>query len=238
MARTAFPGFSEEALAFFRSLERNNRREWFQPRKAIFEEKVKQPMRDFVAALNAELERIAPHHVTEPDAAIYRIYRDTRFSKDKKPYKTHIAAHFRPRGAVLHEGSGYYVAISHKEVAVGGGMYMPTPETLLAIRNHIAQHHGQLRKILKSKTLRNLLGELHGDQLSRVPKGFAADHPAADLLRYKQLFVYIELPPDLATSPAMHGEIRKRFEAMTPLIDFLNAPLAEARQKKTRRVYF
>ena len=228
--RRSFPGFPEEALAFFRGLERNNRREWFQPRKPVFDEKVKRPMLELVAAINSEMQTFAPLHVTEPESAIYRIYRDTRFSKDKKPYKTHIAAYFPRRGLDRHTASGYYMGISHKEVAVGGGMYMPTPETLRAVRNHVAERHREFRKIVSSKNLRKLLGELHGDQLSRVPKGFAADHPAADLLRYKQFFVYIELPGALATSPSVHSEIRKRFEAMAPLVDFLNAPLAQAKK--------
>ena len=122
MPGSAFAGFPEEALTFFRGLERNNKREWFQPRKAVFDEKVKGPMLELAAVLNAEMERFAPLHITEPESAIYRIYRDTRFSKDKKPYKTHIAAYFPRRGLDRHSGAGYYAAISHKEVAVGGGM--------------------------------------------------------------------------------------------------------------------
>jgi uncharacterized protein (TIGR02453 family) len=236
MPRSAFPGFPEEALTFFRGLERNNRREWFQPRKPVFDEQVKRPMLELVAALNSEIQRFAPMHVTEPESAIYRIYRDTRFSKDKKPYKTHVAAYFPRRGMDRHTASGYYVGISHKEVAVGGGLYMPTPEILRAVRNRIAERHAEFRKLLQSKPLGKLLGELHGEQLSRVPKGFAADHAAADLLRYKQFFFYIELPPDLATSRTMQGEIRKRFEVMAPLVDFLNAALTETRPKKTQRI--
>jgi uncharacterized protein (TIGR02453 family) len=233
MARIAFPGFPEDALTFFRGLERNNRREWFQPRKPFFDERVRGPMLELVAALNSDMQRFAPLHVTEPESAIYRIYRDTRFSKDKKPYRTHIAAYFPRRGMDRHTASGYYFGVSHKEVAVGGGLYMPTPEILLAVRNRIAARHAEFRKIVQSKALRKLAGELQGEQLSRVPKGFAADDPAADLLRYKQFFCYIELPPDLATSRTMQGEIRKRFEVLAPLVDFLNAPLAESRPKRT-----
>src|ERR1700761_111474 len=118
MQRAVFKGFPSEAQTFLRNLERNNRREWFQPKKTIFDEHVKRPMLELVAALNASIERFAPLHVTEPEAAIYRIYRDTRFSKDKKPYKTHIAAYFPRRGMDRHTAAGYYVAISHKEVAV------------------------------------------------------------------------------------------------------------------------
>src|SRR5437899_2709311 len=136
MARSGFPGFPEEGIEFFRKLMRNNRREWFQPRKEVFEAKLKQPMRELVHEVNREMGRFAPEYVTEPDRAIYRIYRDTRFSKDKTPYKNHIAASFRRSGACAHEGAGFYFAVSHKEVAVGGGIYMPPTETLKAVREH------------------------------------------------------------------------------------------------------
>lgn len=224
--RSAFPGFPPEAPQFFRGLARNNRREWFQPRKSIFEEKVKQPMREMVDALNAELRKFAPAYVTDPEKAIYRIYRDTRFSKDKTPYKDHVAASFYRRNAAGHGDAGLYVAMSHKETAIGGGVYMPDPAALLAIRGHIAAHHEQFRKILKARAVKELFGTLHGEQLTRVPKGFAADHPAADLLRYKRFILYVELPPELATTPAFFTETVKRFRAMQPFLDFLTAPLA------------
>jgi uncharacterized protein (TIGR02453 family) len=237
MARSAFAGFPGEALAFFRGLERNNRREWFQPRKPLFDQRVKAPMLELVGALNGEMAKFAPLHVTEPEAALYRIYRDTRFSKDKKPYKTHLGAYFARRGADRHMSAGYYFHISHKEVAIGGGMYMPPPEFLFAVRGRVAERPAEFRKLLQSKLLRKLLGDLHGEQLSRVPKGFCAEHPAADLLRYKQFFFYVELPPELAQTGTLQNEIRKRFEVMTPLIEFLNAPLAETRPKPGRAIF-
>ncbi len=135
---SAFPGFPPEAMQFFRGLARNNNRDWFLPRKDIFEAKVKQPMRELVALVNAGMKSYAPDHVTEPDKAIYRFYRDTRFSKDKTPYKDRIAATFPRRGLSRHEGAGYYFSVSHKEVAVGGGAYMPLPDTLRAIRTSSA----------------------------------------------------------------------------------------------------
>src|SRR6476646_9496914 len=98
MLKTGFSGFPAEGMQFFRSLARNNRREWFQPRKHIYDEQVKAPMAELVGALCAEMMRFAPDYVAEPAKAIYRIYRDTRFSKDKTPYKTHIAAVFPRRG--------------------------------------------------------------------------------------------------------------------------------------------
>ena len=227
--RSAFPGFPREALQFFRGLSRNNNRDWFLPRKAIFEEQVKQPMRQLVSGLNAAMMTFAPEYVTDPDKAIYRIYRDTRFSPDKTPYKDHIAASFHRRGPAAHSDAGFYFAVSHKEVAIGGGVYMPAPETLLAIRNHIAGHHPEFRRIVGARAVRRLFGELQGERLSRVPKGFCAEHPAADLLRFKQFILYVELPPDLATTPALYGEILKRFRAMVPFLGFLTAPLKAAK---------
>src|SRR3954471_2922809 len=97
MSKT-FPGFSPKALSFFRQLERNNKREWFQPRKETFETELRKPMIELVAMINDDLRSFATDNVTEPNKAIYRIYRDTRFSKDKTPYKTHIAASFHRRG--------------------------------------------------------------------------------------------------------------------------------------------
>ena len=227
--RTAFPGFPPEALQFFRGLVRNNKREWFQPRKPVFEEKVKQPMRALVEALNGELRGFAPQYVTDPDKAIYRIYRDTRFSPNKTPYKDHVAASFHGRGGK--NDAGLYVAVSHKETAIGGGIYMPEPAALLAIRNHIAENHREMRKILQARAVKELFGEMQGDQLSRVPKGFCSEHPAADLLRFKYFILYVTLDPEVATTPQFFTEVLKRFRAMQPFLSFLTAPLAPKRKK-------
>jgi len=236
--RSRFPGFPPEAPQFFRALARHNNRDWFQPRKAVFEEQVKQPMRELVEALNGAMKSFAPEYATDPDKAIYRIYRDTRFSKDKTPYKDHIAASFFRSGTGPHKYGGYYVHVSHKEVAVGGGVYMPEPGVLLEIRQHIAANHQKLRKILAAPAVRRLLGELQGDQLARVPKGFLAADPAADLLRFKSLFLYANLEPELATTPQFFSEVVARFRAMKPLLDFLAAPSAGKREKIDPRDLF
>jgi uncharacterized protein (TIGR02453 family) len=231
--RSAFPGFPEEALRFFRALARHNNRDWFLPRKPVFEEQVKRPMRELVEALNAAMRSFAPEYATDPDRAIYRFYRDTRFSADKTPYKDHVAATFPRRAMVRHQGASYYFEVSDRAVGVAGGVYMPLPETLLAIRNHLAENHAPFRRILKAPALRRLLGEMQGEQLSRVPKGFCSEHPAADLLRFKQFLFYTELPGEIAVTPAVYTEILKRFRAMAPFVEFLNAPLARIRTKPT-----
>ena len=225
-----FPGFPKEAMQFFRGLERNNNRDWFLPRKPLFEQHVKEPMRRLVEAVNDALARFAPAYATEPDRAIFRIYRDTRFSKDKKPYKTHTAANFMRRGLLRHEGAGYYFGVSHKDVGIGGGIYMPMPETLVTMRRHIAAHPDELRRLIGSSALRKLCGEMTGAQSARVPKGYRSDDPAADLLRYKSLHFYVELDPEVAVKPALFDEIVKRFKVLTPFVEFLNAPLVAARR--------
>lgn len=233
----AFSGFPAEGLAFLAALARNNRREWFQPRKPVYEESVRAPMLELVDTLNAGLARRAPAYVTEPAKAVYRIYRDTRFSADKTPYKTHIAALFTRRGLQKHASAGLYLSVSPKEIEVAGGVYMPTPEELLAIRSHLAERHQEFRRILRDRKLRALMGEMRGESLARSPKGFPADHPAAGLIRGKQWLLFAVLDgkqaasPRLATSPRLAAEIAKRFHAMIPFVEFLNAPLAGQKRR-------
>jgi uncharacterized protein (TIGR02453 family) len=233
-----FLGFPPEGLAFLRSLKRNNRREWFQPRKHIYDEKVRAPMKELVSALTAAMMRFAPDYVREPDAAIYRVYRDIRFSPDKTPYKTHVAAIFPRRGLDKHACAALYFSVSAETAEIAGGVYMPTPDELRAIRLHLVDHHQELRRILRGRTLRTLMGELMGAELARVPKGFDADHPAADLVRCKQWLLDIELDAGLATTPQLYDELVKRFRAMTPFVEFLNAPLVASRRRAKAQRFF
>ena len=186
-------------------------------------------MLELVRAVHLEMLRFAPAYVGEPAKCLYRIYRDTRFSKDKTPYKTHAAAQFWRNGFGKNEGSAYYFAVSPEEVAIGGGVYMPSPEALRAVRNHIAANADEFRSTVTSKTVKRLLGELQGEQATRVPKGFPADHEAADLLRHKRYFLYTTLDPAVATTPKLVREIVSRFEAMVPFTEFLDKPLVKKR---------
>src|SRR5579863_4862578 len=137
--KAKFPGFPKEGMAFLRTLKKNNEREWFTPRKSTFEATVRQPMIELVSAIHSEMLRFAPQYVGEPARCVFRIYRDTRFSKDKTPYKTHIAASFC-HNAMEKRGAGYYLGISPESVDIGGGLYNPEPDTLLAVRTYIADN--------------------------------------------------------------------------------------------------
>jgi uncharacterized protein (TIGR02453 family) len=224
-----FAGFPPEGIAFLRGLKKHNKREWFQPRKEIFDQKVKAPMVELVTAVMRSLADFAPEYVGDPNKAIFRIYRDTRFSKDKTPYKTHIAAAFTRHGS--EKTCGYYVGISPDEIEVGGGVYMTSPENLRAIRGYLADHHEEFLRIIAARDVRRLFGELQGESLTRIPKGFPCDHPAADLLRRKQFMLFRTLDPSLATSPKLYREIVTRFQAMTPFLQCLNRPLSRSARR-------
>jgi uncharacterized protein (TIGR02453 family) len=212
-------------VRFFRSLKRNNRREWFQPRKHLFEQHVKAPMLDLVAVINTELSKFAPEYVTEPKSAIFRIYRDTRFSADKTPYKTHVAASFSRRGGERLGTGGFYFSVSNQAIEVAAGLWHPDREVMLMVRNHIAETHDELTRILADKKSRKLAGELKGDALTRSPKGFDPAHPAAEFIKMKDWVLDVNLDAKLATTPQLQGAIVERFRAMAPLLAYLNRPL-------------
>jgi uncharacterized protein (TIGR02453 family) len=224
----AFPGFSPKGLSFFRQLERNNDREWFTPRKDQYEQLLRGPMIELVASLLEELRTFAADHVLDPKRAVYRIYRDTRFSKDKTPYKTHIAALLGHRNLPRNAGANFYFHVSHKGIEVAGGTYMPEPSEQRAVRAAIAVRPGEFRKLVEAKDVKRLVGPIVGESYARVPKGFDAAHPAANYLRMKQWYFDTRLKPDVATSPRLRKEILTRWRVMAPTIHFLNAAALSA----------
>ena len=165
----------------------------------------------------------------------YRIHRDTRFSKDKSPYKTHVAAVFPRSGLGKHAGAGFYVHIAPSELLIGGGLYMPLPADLNAVRRHIAENSEAFLKIIGSRQFRRLFGTPGGEQLSRVPRGFPAGHPAADYLKYKQFLAARTLPPNVATTPSFYNLVVETFRGVVPFVRFLNEPIVRARRASERQ---
>ncbi len=225
---THFKGFSPDARKFLRELAENNNRDWFLRNKARYEESVRAPLIELVRDLGADLESYSPGYVTDPKKAVYRIYRDVRFSKDKRPYKTHAAAVFAFRGPEKHAGAGYYFHFSAEELLVGGGVYAPGSAELLKIRQRIAAHPDDLRAIVAKRTFRKLFTGIEGEKLKRIPKGFARDHPAADLLAYKQFLAGAALPASEVESPGVSNTIARHFRAIAPFIQYLNRAAVEA----------
>jgi uncharacterized protein (TIGR02453 family) len=222
------PRFTPATLKFLRSLKRNNRREWFNAHRDEYEKHVRQPIVAFVERLADDFREFAPDLIANPRASVYRIYRDTRFSPNKAPYKTHVAAIFPPKGLPKHEGGGLYFHVSPDEVWIGGGMYAPQTAQLVAVREHIAANHKRLRAIVESPGFKRHVGVLEGERLQRVPRGFPKDHPAAEFLRFRQFLAGRDCPASIATSRSFHKTLLTVFRQVAPLVRFLNEPLIRA----------
>jgi uncharacterized protein (TIGR02453 family) len=225
VTRTLAPRFPPEALKFLRALKRNNRREWFLAHRAEYEKGVRTPMVATIERLAGDLRTFAPDLVASPKTSMYRIYRDVRFSENKAPYKTHVAANFPARHLPKHEGAGLYFHISPDELWVGGGMYAPQTSQLQAVREHIAANSRRLRAIVESPSFRRVVGSLEGERLQRVPRGFPKDHDAAEYLKFRQFLAGCEFPAGLATSPKFYPTLLHVFRLVAPLTRFLNEPL-------------
>jgi uncharacterized protein (TIGR02453 family) len=221
------PRFSPQAIAFLRALKRHNDREWFKARKERYEALLRAPMLEIIDRLAVDFQSFAPDQVATP-RSLYRIYRDTRFSEDKKPLKTNVAAVFPRRGLEKHQGAGLYFEVAHGWVWVGGGMYAPDTSQLQAVREHIASDYTRLCSIVESPQFRRAVGRLDGEQLQRVPRGFTADHPAAAYLKHRQFLAGREFPASFACTPGFYAGVLKVFRSIAPLIAFLNEPLTSS----------
>ncbi len=223
--------FSSEALKFLRGLKRNNDRAWFDARKKIYETELKAPMLAIIAEVNDAMVEFAPENVRPPQKAMMRIYRDVRFSSDKSPYKTQVAAWWAREGLEKTSGGGYYFHVSASEVTVAAGVYMPEREQLLAIRRYLVEHHAELRELLAGKKLKAKLSEFDGRRLTRPPKGFAGEEAAMDLLLCRQWGVAATLPVEVATQATLVKEIVERFRLAAPVVKLLNTPLLGKRKQ-------
>jgi uncharacterized protein (TIGR02453 family) len=218
------PRFTPEAIAFLRALKRNNDREWFKARKERYETLLRAPMVALIERLAGDFAAFAPNLIASPKLSLYRIYRDTRFSDNKTPLKTHVAAVFPCRGLARHQGAGLYLEVAPEWVWVGGGMYAPDMPQLHAVREHIARNVRRLRAIVESPGFRRAVGQLDGERLQRVPRGFPKDHEAAEYLKFRQFLAGREFPAAFASSPQFYHGVLKTFRQVAPLTHFLNEP--------------
>jgi uncharacterized protein (TIGR02453 family) len=193
VSASSFTGFKPEALQFLVDLAGNNERSWFQPRKDTYQRLLKDPLEALCEALQDRFEAQALPMRADPKRSPFRIYRDVRFSKDKSPYKTNIGADFpyvdeEPEpGEPIHSRAGGYFHLSPEESFVGGGMWHPEPVRLAAFRAAVATHPDVVRAALEEPGFVARFGKVNGDSLKRVPTGFAADHPHAELLKLKDV---------------------------------------------------
>ena len=229
---SAPPYFSKGALAFLRGLKRNNDREWFNARKPIFEAEIKEPMLAVIRKITDAMQEFAPSHVRPAEKSLFRIYRDTRFSNDKRPYKTHIAAWWTHTGMDKTSGAGYYFAVDANEVVIAAGAYMPEKEQLAAIRHWLLDYHAEFRKLLARPAVKKNFKIFEGNALTRPPKGFPAEHAAMDLIRCRQWGLSATLPAAEALKPGFAGLVIRHFQMVAPIVDALNTPLIAAEKPK------
>jgi uncharacterized protein (TIGR02453 family) len=229
--------FRAAGLRFLRGLRRNNRREWFEAHKPAFERELKQPMLALIETVNGAMEDFAPAHVRPPQKCMMRIYRDIRFSSDKRPYKSHVSAWWSRAGLEKTSGGGFYMHISPDEVMIAAGVYMPEREQLLAIRRYLAVHHAEVRGMLAERKLRRLMESFTGVPLTRAPKGFPKEHPAFDLLLCRQWGVEATLAPDASLQNDFATQVIRRFRLAAPLVNALNTPLLASTEKRRRPMF-
>ncbi|HXY19903.1 MAG TPA: DUF2461 domain-containing protein [Gemmatimonadales bacterium] len=225
--------FTPASLRFLRGLARHNRREWFEAHRRDYETAILFPMRDFVEEMDVRLARLAPEMVGDPKRSIFRIYRDVRFSKDKSPYKTHAACWFYHRdashkvGEEAHGGgAGFYFHVQPGASLDAGGMWMPARVPLDKIRDALAAKPAAFERIVAAPALRRRFRELDTDAiLTRVPRGYAPDHPAARWLRYRTFTVSRPLSDAQITSARLPALLADDVAVMLPLVRWINAAL-------------
>jgi uncharacterized protein (TIGR02453 family) len=225
MADTAFNGFPKETLKFFRGLKRNNDNKWFDAHRAEYDNHVIGPARAFVSAVGARLQKKVPGIQADPrtNKSIFRINRDTRFSKDKRPYKTNLAIMFWEGDRKRMECPSFYFHLEADKLMLGGGLYMFDKDQLAEFRRSVIDNKlgGQLEKAVKGHVKRSC-DATHVEPYKKVPKGFDPDHPRAELLKLKG----VTLGEETKIPATLHGAklvdyVIKRYEKYVPLHKWL-----------------
>jgi uncharacterized protein (TIGR02453 family) len=217
--------FGPELFQFFRELKANNTREWFLANKDGYETEVKEPMLRFISDFGPHLRKISPSFEAEPrpvGGSMFRIYRDTRFSMDKSPYKTHAAAHFGHRAGKDVHAPGFYLHLDPVGCFAGAGIWHPEPSTLVKIRDAIVHQPRGWERVLRSKL------SLEGDKLTRPPRGYDAAHPFVEDLKRKDFVATVPFTRSQVCSPRFLQGYASACKAMSPLVEFLTKALGLA----------
>ncbi len=225
MIKAGFSGFTKEGVSFLRELKRNNNKEWFSTHKGLYENKLLAPARAFVTAMGERLKEYAPEVNADPrrDRSIFRIYRDTRFSKDKQPYKTHLGIFFWEGPLKKMECSGFYFHLEPPFLNLYTGLYIFSPPVLREYREAVSDP--ELGKELEDSIKKMITHGPYifgGEHYKRVPRGYDPHHPRAELLRYNGLYAGIEGDiPNALFSDELIDFCSHRFQNMLPLHQWL-----------------
>jgi uncharacterized protein (TIGR02453 family) len=210
--------FTPELFRFLKGLKANNKRDWFQANKERFESVVRGPMLRFIADFAPLLKKVHPSFVADPKptgGSMFRIYRDIRFSEDKSPYKTHVAAHFEHENALraVHV-PGFYLHLEPGNSFSAGGVWHPDSRTLVSIRKAIVDRSHDWKKVVARV-------KIEGDSLTRPPKGFPCEHPFLEDLKRKDFVASAMFTDKQVCSPDFPKRVADSYKQMLPLMDFL-----------------
>ena len=223
VAAQRYASFEPVTLKFLEELKANNNREWFSEHKPRYEEQVLDVALRFIQSMQDPLHEIAPHFVANPTrtgGSLMRVYRDTRFSRNKLPYKTNIGIQFRHEQAKNVHSPGYYVHIDPDEVFVGVGMWRPEPDALRNIRERIAARPGDWKRATGDTAFRRHF-RLGGESLTRPPRGFDKDHELIGDIKRKSFIAFKELDRDDCLNPQFQRTVETLFRAADPFMRFL-----------------
>ena len=234
--------FTPETMRFLRGLAKNNDRTWFEERRPTYERAVKVPLHALVEEINLAFAEFAPEFVRPAHKIAMRIFRDTRFSPDKRPYKSNMAAWWAQRGLEKASGAGYYLQIGPGGSFLAAGVYAPERESLLRLRRWLAEHHEAYRAVLaplgRPAGKLGAMELLEPNSLTRNPKGFPAEHPASDLLRARNWGVTAPLSAEAALSVDLGAQVAAHFQRASPLVATLNEVLSSSLKESARRPLF
>ena len=220
--------FSPDLFTFLRDLTQHNDREWFKANKKRYEQHVKEPALQFIADFDGPLHGISPHFQAIPKAvggSLFRIYRDTRFSRDKTPYKTHTGLHFRHELGKNAHAPGFYLHLAPDEVFCGIGIWMPDNPTLTKIRDAIVADPDAW-SALKLDLQAAGFSWMTGDALKRPPRGYDKEHVHVEDLKLKSFAVSRSFDESQATRPDFFGAVGNAFADSAPLARFICRALA------------
>ena len=223
MPELAFDGFTQDLFQFLDELTLNNHREWFNENKAHYEAVVREPARAFIRAMEPRLEQISPHFVADDrkvGGSLMRIYRDTRFSRDRTPYKTNVGIQFRHEAGKDVHAPGFYVHLDAETVFIGVGMWRPDGPSLGGVRAKIDAECDRWRSIITADFFTKVFRQ-GGESLKRAPKGYSMEHPMIEELRRKDHIASINLPQDDSIGPAFIDLVSALFKTSSPYMRFL-----------------
>lgn len=237
-----FAGFPPEGLRFLAELARHNEKPWFEANRGTYDTALRAPLAALVEEVDARLGRLAPEFVGDRKRSVFRIHRDVRFSKDKSPYKTNVAAWFFHRdvragatqdagggaglGAAVHGSAGFYIHVQPGAAFAGGGMWMPPRPALALIRDRLAVRTAEWERIVEAPPFAARFGALDDEaMLTRTPRGFAPDHPAARWLRFQSFTAGEPLTDAELGSAALVDRLEECFAALLPMVRWLNAAI-------------